>query len=49
MITNQFIIGILAGIAIAYFVEKLRGLIKELFIYREIMRKDEGEKIHHNK
>ena len=49
MIASTFITGCLTGIAIAYFVEKLRGLIKELFIYREIMRKDEGEKIHHNK
>lgn len=49
MITNQFIIGILAGIAIAFFVEKIKGLIKDLFIYREIMRKDEREKIHCDK
>jgi len=49
MISSPIITGILIGISIAYFFEKIRGLIKELFIYREIMRKDEGEKIHHNK
>ena len=49
MITSTFITGCLTGIVIAFFVDKLRGLIKELFIYREIMRKDEGKEIHRDK
>ncbi len=48
MITSTFVTGIFVGITIAYVIDRVKTLIKDIYVYRKILE-NERKEIHRDK